>query len=178
MTASRAEVKYSKLFFATIDTETAHGCFYEPLKGTTTPDLLVNIELGEFTVSDPSAVKGMRINSDGYVNDSWAIAIGVTEPESVIYELPNAMKYDFYSTDTIVDTKITNRTFKVFLLVNLKYRNMTTSSWLALSKGAPSAKASSIKKAMSSQCSANNASSQTFTDGFYGNNISVKLLFE
>ena len=123
-------------------------------------------------------IKGLRIKSDGYVNDSWAIAIGMTEPESIVYELPNALKYNFYSVDTEVKTMITNNTFKLFLLVNLKYRNMTTSSWLALSKGAPSAKASSIKEAMSSQCSANNASSQTFTDGFYGSKISAELLFK
>ena len=133
------------------------------------------IVLGELSISDPSALKGFHIESKGFVNDSWAIAVGQNSPEKIIYEIPTSLKFDFYNVNKDVTVSLTETKFKVFLIVHQYYA--LNENWLSLANGSPSATVAEVQDAMSAECSSNDATVTKFTDGFYGNNLSVKMIF-
>lgn len=134
------------------------------------------IVLGELSISDPSALKGIHIESKGFINDSFAIAVGQTSPEKIIYEIPTNLKFDFYNVNQDVSVSLTETKFKVYLIVHQHYA--LNEDWLTLANGSPTASAAEVQGAMSAECSANDATVTEFTDGFYGNNLKIRMNFE
>lgn len=132
------------------------------------------IELGEFNVSTPEILKGLHIESSGFVNDEWAIAIGRQDPEKVVYTGPSFQHFTV-SEDALAEISFSS--FKVFLLNRQDFGALSDEEWLTRAASARRATADEIKASMSAQCEANNAMTTEFTDGFFAESISVSLLY-
>lgn len=169
-------LSFDKIYFATNNTsQLNNGCYFEPLKSTST--LLSVIELGEFDISEPTKIKGFNISSSGYINDSFAIAVGTDSPEQIVYSMSISEGFGHYTINLFEEANIQYKRFKVFLLVNLKYRSLSIANWLSLVSGSPRATVTEVQDGMSTECRANDASVLEFTDGFYGNSLKIEMKF-
>ena len=180
-TVDKKSLKHGKLFFAVYPySENTHGCFMESFyyNINTEPELRQNgvrvVELGDFSVSSPEKLKGLHVDSQGYVNDEWAIAIGDSEPEEVIYRGPS---YQHFTVNVDAYAEIDFNSFKVFLLHRQDYGALSEAEWLSRAASARRKTADEVKASMSAQCAANDAMTKEFTDGFYANSIEISLLY-
>lgn len=171
-----AVLRYDKTMYAAVRSNN-HGCYYEPFHHVNGVETNV-IEAGSFKISNPAAVTEFRIKSSGFVNDSFAVAIGKDKPEQIIYERPLSEDAKVYDVNTETAASVPYSEFKVFVIVHLV---PGPHDWLALAEGAPTADIEAIQNAMSSECRAydpQSASSSMPTDGFYADSIEIEMLFD
>lgn len=171
-------LNFDKIFYSSIDSvkNEDFGCYFAPFKTNGVINTSV-IELGEFEISDPSIIKGFKISSEGRVNDNWALAIGSNNPEKIIYQIPNSLiNQDFY-INTETSNTISLKKFKLYLIVHQYYRTLTPDEFIERANNSPMATVDEVQSAMSSECSANDPFTTSFTDGFYANFFKVEMIF-
>ena len=156
----------------------AYGCYFSEFGKSKSPNNTSVIELGSFEISDPQVIKGFKISSSGYVNDSFALAIGQTKPEQVVYVMPRELCYTHFNLNTVSNASINLKTFKLYIIVHQDYKGTSANTYLANAIGSPTATVETVQNAMSSECRANDAMTTNFTDGFYVNSFNVEMVFD
>ena len=173
---------FDKIYYASVNPigneyDNAHGCYFSEFGKSNSPNDTSVIELGSFEISDPSVIKGFKITSSGFVNDSFALAIGQSAPEQVVYVTPRELCYTHFNISTISSASVNLKSFKLFIIVHQKYKGTSESTYLADAIGSPTATVETVQNAMSAQCRANDAMTVEFTDGFYANYFNVEMIF-
>ena len=90
--------------------------------------------------------------------------------------MPREYQWDHFNISEKVTAAVTDTQFKVFVIVHQEYAQ--SNDWSSLISGSPLATVQEVQGNMNSECSANDAEVQEFTDGFYANNLTIKMLFE
>ena len=175
-------MNYDKIYYASVNPigdefGNAYGCYFSEFGKSNSPNNTSVIELGSFEISDPSVIKGFKITSSGYVNDSFALAIGQSAPEQVVYVMPRELCYTHFNISTISSASVNLKSFKLFIIVHQDYKGTSASTYLANAIGSPTATVETVQNAMSAQCRANDAMTVEFTDGFYADFFNVEMSF-
>ena len=170
-------LNFDKIFYSSIDSvqNFDHSCYFAPFKSTST--LTSVIELGDFEISDPNVIKGFKISSEGRVNDNWALAIGLNNPEQIIYQIPDSLINQNFNINTETSNTLSLKKFKLYLIVHQYYRTLTPDEFIERANNSPMATVSEVQNAMSAECRTNDPFTTNFTDGFYANYLNIEMIF-